>query len=187
MIPRHTAFKGCGARQTDYPKFTGRMGSSPSRAPDSADRRTVDDHTATLRHHLEKFCLHAVPNAPQGDIGYVVKLIIIHFLHRRSLAVYSGIIEGRLEPAKGSDRLLDHRLDLAPVCHIAGDRQEPDGRLSAALQPPPSRSQHQGAPCVSCVGSDGDEPDARNQLQTDTRIGSIACWLFSVTTSQQRK
>jgi putative heme degradation protein len=72
-----------------------------------------------LRRHLANLCLHAVPHAPQVDVDDVIKLIILRFGHRGAVAVYTGIVESRVEPAKGFDHLLDHRFHLAPIRHVA--------------------------------------------------------------------
>jgi hypothetical protein len=77
-----------------------------------------------LCHHLAKLRLHAVPHAPQVDVDDVIKLIILRFGHRRAIAVYAGIVESRVKPAIGFDRLFDHRLHLTPIRHVAADGKD---------------------------------------------------------------
>jgi hypothetical protein len=72
-------------------------------------------------HHLAELGLHAVPHASQVDVDDIVERIVLRFAQRRTVAVYAGIVEGRIEPAIGSDRLLDHRFHLAAVRDVAGD------------------------------------------------------------------
>jgi hypothetical protein len=87
-------------RQTDHRVFARSESVASSGTLQAADRRTIDNGTTALRHHLAKFALHAVPHAAQVDVDHALEFIVAGFQKCRSLGIHAGIVEGCVEPPK---------------------------------------------------------------------------------------
>jgi hypothetical protein len=53
-----------------------------------------------------------------------IKFIVLGFEHWRAVAIYTCIVEGCIKLAVGSDRLAEHCRHLAPIRHVARDRED---------------------------------------------------------------
>src|SRR5271165_5554771 len=72
-------------RQTDHRVLARRISAASSGTLYTADRRTIDNRATSLRHHLAKFALHAVPHAAQVDVHHAFKFVVAGFQKHGSL------------------------------------------------------------------------------------------------------
>ena len=120
-------------RQTNHCVLARRICAATSGTLQAADRGTIDDRATSLRQHLAKFALHAVPHAAQIDVHHALEFVVAGFQKRGSLGIHAGIVEGCVEPPIGADGALDHRIDLSGIGHVTGDTDGVVTRCAQAL------------------------------------------------------
>jgi len=69
--------------------------------------------------HLAQLVLHAVPNSAEIDRNHSIEIFATCISGFRDRTLHAGVIERRIEPAKGGHGLLHHRLHLRLISHIA--------------------------------------------------------------------
>src|SRR5688572_22598402 len=100
----------------------GRMvGCAAGDSDQTANRRIVDNGTASLLAHLAELVFHAVPDAAQIDPVHALELFSADISHFHGRRLYAGVIERRIETPEGGYRLLDHCCYLSLVSYIAAD------------------------------------------------------------------
>src|SRR5689334_6439607 len=92
-------------------------------ADQPTDGGAVDDGAAALLAHLAQLVLHAVPDAAEIDRIHAIKFFAAGISGFHSRRLHARIVEGRIQPAKGGNGLLDHGCHLRLVSHIASDRE----------------------------------------------------------------
>src|SRR5437773_6297496 len=129
IVPGHTIdanssggiFERSALRQPDHSVLGCMVHCSAGNADQTANRRVVDDGTASLLAHLAQLILHAVPDAAQIDPVHALELFPAGISHFHGRRLYAGIIERGIEATKGGYSLLDHCCYLSLVSDIAPD------------------------------------------------------------------
>jgi hypothetical protein len=85
----------------------------------SAERRAIDDRTASLFAHLLQFELHAAPFAAEIDPHDAVVILSVSVCSLCEDILDSRVVISGIEPAESSHRLLDHGIDLRVIGDIA--------------------------------------------------------------------
>src|SRR6185437_16631999 len=85
---------------------------------DAEQRRGIDDRPTALLDHAWNLIFQSIENAPEVDLHQQGEIRIFKILHGRSLARYTGIVEGDLDSAISLIGLLVEPLHGAAVADV---------------------------------------------------------------------
>src|SRR6185503_14909230 len=92
-------------------------------ADQSRSGRVVDDGPAAGFQHRRNLVLERQPNAFDVDVHNLVVTFFALIGKRRLHLLNAGVVEGKIEPAEGRQRLIDHRFDITRFRDVGFDEE----------------------------------------------------------------
>src|SRR5438876_6712139 len=112
-------FEGCAFGESKHAVLAGVICRPPGYAYESTERGIIDDCPTPLFAHLEQLVLHAAKHRPEIDGVHAVEFRhagIGDFCHG---ALNTGVVERRIQPPEGRNRLPYHGFYLRVISHVA--------------------------------------------------------------------